>query len=82
MTAEAAWARRNAALFRGVMPDGIGSLLAEGWEDDKIAEHVGMSAEELLRLRQMTGAAKMLAGSEYSQSWGVIDGDISEDPAR
>jgi ParB-like chromosome segregation protein Spo0J len=65
-----------------LMADIVRKLLAEGWEDDKIAEHVGMSAESQQLLRQMTGAAKMLAGSEYSQSWGVIDGDISEDPAR
>ena len=43
-------------------------LSGEGWDDDKIASHLGMSVEELLRLRQMMGAARALAATEYTRS--------------
>lgn len=56
-----------------LMADLVKSMMDLGWHDDQIAGGLGMSAEELLRLRQMVGAAKMLAGKEYSQSWGRID---------
>lgn len=47
----------------------VRGLMAEGWGDERIAEHLGMSVEELLRLKQIVGAARMLAGAEYSRSW-------------
>lgn len=47
----------------------VRALMAEGWGDERIAEHLGMSVEELLRLKQIVGAARMLAGAEYSRSW-------------
>jgi ParB-like chromosome segregation protein Spo0J len=48
-------------------------LLREGWTDENISTHLGMTVEELLRLKQTVGIAEVLAGSEYSKSWGVID---------
>jgi len=48
-------------------------MLDEGCSDHEIAEQLGMSDEELLRLKQVVGAAPWLAGSEYSRSWGVAD---------
>lgn len=56
-----------AALVRGMM--GL------GWDDGRIAAALGMSEEELLRLKQMVGAAKLLAADEFSKSWGPIDGE-------
>lgn len=53
-----------AALVRG--------MIAHGWDDARVADALGMSAEEFLRLRQMVGAARLLAGTEYSRSWGTI----------
>lgn len=55
-----------------LMADLVKGMMALGWEDEQIAENLGMSVEELLRLRQMVGAAKMMAGSEYTREWGVI----------
>lgn len=46
-------------------------LTGEGWGDEQIAERLGMSVEELLRLRQMMGAARALAATEYTRSTGV-----------
>lgn len=51
----------------------VKSMMGLGWGDEQIAGALGMSVEELLRLRQMTGAAKMLAANEYSRSWGLIE---------
>lgn len=51
----------------------VRSLVAKGWPDDQIADHLGMSAEELLRLKQIVGAAGLLAGEEYSASYGRDD---------
>lgn len=57
--------------------DLMGSLVKElsdkGWLDEKIAEHLGMKNEELLRLRQQIGCAKFLASNEYSHAWEVKD---------
>lgn len=51
----------------------VHGLMEQGWTDERIAEHIGMTTEELLRLKQVVGVAPLLAGSEYSQSWGAVD---------
>jgi len=56
-----------------LMADLVKGMMELGWDDARIAAALGMSEEELLRLRQMVGAAKMLAAREYSQSWGTIE---------
>lgn len=49
----------------------VKEMMALGWEDEKIAENLGMTVEELLRLRQIAGAARMLASEEYTREWRV-----------
>ncbi len=44
-------------------------LLKLGWDDLDIAKHLGMEAEEVLRLKQMTGLAGLFKGQAYSRSW-------------
>jgi ParB-like chromosome segregation protein Spo0J len=56
-----------------LMADLVKGMMALGWEDEQIAENLGMSVEELLRLRQMVGAARMMAGEQYTREWGVIE---------
>lgn len=51
----------------------VKSLAAKGWDDPRIAEHLGMTEEELLRLKQIVGIARMFAAPGYSKSWGRID---------
>lgn len=46
-------------------------LMDAGWEDADIARKVGMTPDELLRLKQTVGIAKLMAGSEYAASWGL-----------
>lgn len=45
-----------------------------GWDDLDIARHLGMEAEEVLRLKQQTGLADLFAGQPYARAW-VRDGD-------
>lgn len=47
----------------------VKKLSEQGWSDESIANHLGMQGEELLRLRQQIGCAKMLSANEYSVSW-------------
>jgi ParB-like chromosome segregation protein Spo0J len=56
-----------------LMANLVKGMMGLGWDDEKIAENLGMSVEELLRLRQMVGAARMMADAEYSREWGVIE---------
>lgn len=51
----------------------VKALLAEGLDDEQMAVRLGMSVEELLRLRQMVGAARIFAADEYSRSWGTVE---------
>lgn len=63
-----------------MMAEIVRNLLALEWDDSEIATHIGMTPEELLRLKQSIGVAKLLAGTEYSCSWGDADGK-PKDPA-
>jgi ParB-like chromosome segregation protein Spo0J len=56
-----------------LMAELVRQMLELDWNNDEIAENLGMSEEEILRLRQMVGAAKALAATEYSRSWGPIE---------
>ena len=55
------------------MSNMVFSMLDNGWEDDKICNHLGMSADELLRLKHITGFSKLFADAEYSKSWTTKD---------
>lgn len=56
-----------------LMAELVRQMLELDWGDEEIADNLGMSEEEVLRLRQMVGAAKALAATEYSKSWGNIE---------
>lgn len=49
-------------------------LLRLGRTDLEIAEQLGMEAEEVLRLKQMTGLAGLFKGQGYSRAWIRPDG--------
>ena len=59
--------------------DLIRSLIEKGWGDVEIAKHLGMSAEELLRLKQITGIAAMLKNKEYAKAWESVESPRKED---
>lgn len=52
-----------------LMGDLVASLVEKGWEDEEISVHLGMEAEEVLRLKQQTGILELFKGREYSRSW-------------
>lgn len=39
------------------------------WSDNKIAKHLGMDADEVLRLRQITGLAEAFKDRAFSEAW-------------
>ena len=47
----------------------VRTLTERGRTDDQIAEALGMTVEEMLRLRQFVGAARLLAAKEYTRAW-------------
>ncbi len=53
------------------MGDIVRMMMDLGCDDAHIAHHLGMSEEELLRLKQIVGAAKLMANAQYSRSWGT-----------
>jgi ParB-like chromosome segregation protein Spo0J len=51
----------------------VKTLQHHGLTDNQISAELGMTAEEVLRLKQIVGAAKMMAAGEYSASYGRDD---------
>lgn len=45
------------------------SMLDNGWEDERICNELGMEAEELLKLKHITGFSKLFKNIDYQQSW-------------
>lgn len=58
--------------------DGLQALVAElasrGWSDRDIQSELGMDVDEVLRLRQLGGLAKMFAERAFSEAWEEIPG--------
>lgn len=51
------------------MADMVVDLTRRGWKPEKIATELGMDADEVLRLRQVTGLAAAFADREFSKAW-------------
>ncbi|MCD8493841.1 MAG: ParB/RepB/Spo0J family partition protein [Alphaproteobacteria bacterium] len=47
----------------------VGLLKNHNWTDEKIAKELGMDAEEVLRLKQLTGLAEAFEDHEFSKAW-------------
>lgn len=47
----------------------VSELVEMGKGDPWICKHVGMSPDELLRLKQITGLASLFANKDFSESW-------------
>ena len=50
----------------------VAELVASGMGDAWIRKHIGMDADELLRLKQLSGIAALFADREFSQAWEPI----------
>jgi|SRR6185295_9983404 len=51
------------------MSDIVLDLKRRNWSDEKIGRQLGMDADEVLRLTQITGIAEMFTNKEFSQAW-------------
>jgi len=60
--------------------DGMSEIVLElkrrNWSDNKIAKNLGMDADEILRLCQITGLREIFQDEEFSQAWDVDDNDL------
>lgn len=52
----------------------VSELVEMGKGDRWICEHIGMSVDELLRLKQITGVAALFANRSFSDSWDAEGG--------
>lgn len=51
------------------MSDMVFTMLQNGWEDAAICNELGMEADELLRLKHITGFSKLFENVEYKKAW-------------
>lgn len=51
------------------MANVVFKMLDNGWTDEDICERVGTTAEELLRLKHVTGFSKLFENVEYKKAW-------------
>lgn len=59
------------------MSDIVLMLVRGGWSDSEVAKHLGMDAEEVLRLKQITGLKEAFANHEFSKSWEEFESKIN-----
>jgi len=52
-----------------IMVDIVAQLTEAGLSDEWILHNIGMDADELLRLKQLSGLASLFADREFSKSW-------------
>lgn len=55
------------------MSDIVVELKGRNWPDERIARELGMDADEVLRLCQMSGLADLFSDEEFSASWDVVE---------
>lgn len=51
------------------MSDIVVELKRRNWSDQRIGRELGMDADEVLRLTQITGLAELFQGEEFSEAW-------------
>lgn len=58
----------------------VAELVEMGKGDRWICQHIGMSVDELLRLKQITGVAALFANRDFSDSWESDGEDFDDHP--
>lgn len=61
-----------------LMSNIVAELVEMGKGDPWICKHIGMSADELLRLKQITGLAALFNNKSFSQSWVPEGHEVTE----
>lgn len=59
------------------MSDIVVELKRRNWSEDRIGRELGMEADEVLRLCQISGLSELFHDQEFSKSWDV-EGEITE----
>jgi ParB-like chromosome segregation protein Spo0J len=57
------------------MSEIVVALSRRNWSNEKIGKELGMDADEVLRLRQISGLAEMFADRDFSMAWEVAAED-------
>ncbi len=60
-----------------LMGDLVRALVEQGVEDAEIAQKLGMEAEEVFRLKQITGIAELFRHQIYSAAWEMVEAEES-----
>lgn len=55
----------------GLMANIVAELVDSGMSDAKVMKSLGMDADELLRLKQVSGLASLFADKDFSKSWDI-----------
>ncbi|WP_032695638.1 IbrB-like domain-containing protein [Raoultella planticola] len=53
------------------MSDIVRDLSRLGWDDRRIGDELGMDADEVLRLKQLSGLSELFASEEFSEAWTI-----------
>lgn len=61
-----------------LMKNIVAQLVEAGMEDAWIQKHIGMDADELLRLKQITGIAALFKEQDFSAAWVSNETEIQE----
>jgi len=54
-------------------------LKRRNWSNERIARDLGMDADEILRLSQISGIAEMFADAEFAEAWEIEAGNTIEE---
>ena len=54
------------------MSEIVVELVRRNWSDERISNELGMDADEVTRLKQISGLAEAFADSDFSMSWNPI----------
>lgn len=61
-----------------LMSNIVSELVEMGKGDTWICKHIGMSKDELLRLKQITGIAALFKNKDFNDSW-EVEGDFEDE---
>lgn len=65
-----------------LMGEMVEKLLEFGWKETAIAKHLGMEAEEVLRLKQLQGIGRHFARQPFGRAWVRDQSDILVSEAK
>ena len=55
----------------------VAELVEMGKGDRWICRHIGMSPDELLRMKQITGVAALFENNDFSEAWEAVEDEVA-----